>query len=53
MDRGKKEEIIIFLFFFPSKAGFSIVSRNDPRGGNKKLADSWPTCEQGREGEDS
>lgn len=38
MEKGKKEEIIIFLSFFPSKAGFSIVSRNDPRGAEQKAS---------------
>ena len=54
MEKGKKEEIIIFLsffffFFFPRKpdlASFRVMIRV---ARNKKLADSWPICEQGRE----
>ena len=51
--RERKKKLLFFFlsffFFFPRKpdlASFRVMIRV---ARNKKLADSWPTCEQGRE----
>lgn len=50
--RERKKKLLFFFLFFPRKpdlASFRVMIRV---ARNKKLADSWPTCEQGREKEE-